>query len=30
MNNLLNPIAWAKFVDAWKKGDFKQKQAGGK
>jgi hypothetical protein len=30
MNNLLNPIAWAKFVDAWKKGDFKQKQAGRK
>lgn len=25
MNNLLNPIAWAKFVDAWKKGDFKRK-----
>jgi hypothetical protein len=26
MNNLLNPIAWAKFVDAWKKGDFKNKE----
>jgi hypothetical protein len=26
MNNLLNPIAWAKFVDAWKKGDFKNKK----
>jgi hypothetical protein len=25
MNNLLNPIAWAKFVEAWKKGDFKKK-----
>ena len=25
MNNLLNPIAWAKFVQAWKKGDFKKK-----
>lgn len=25
MNNLLNPIAWAKFVDAWKRGDFKKK-----
>jgi hypothetical protein len=25
MNNLLNPIAWAKFVQAWKKGDFKRK-----
>lgn len=22
-NNLLNPIAWAKFIDAWKKGQFK-------
>lgn len=26
MNNLLNPIAWAKFVDAWKKGEFKKKR----
>lgn len=25
MNNLLNPIAWAKFVEAWKRGDFKSK-----
>jgi len=24
-NNLLNPIAWAKFVRAWRNGDFKQK-----
>lgn len=24
-NNLLNPIAWYKFVEAWKNGDFKQK-----
>lgn len=22
-NNLLNPIAWAKFIEAWKRGDFK-------
>ena len=21
-NNLLNPIAWAKFIEAWKNGDF--------
>ena len=25
-NNLLNPIAWAKFIEAWKRGDFKQKK----
>lgn len=25
-NNLLNPIAWAKFIKAWKNGDFKQKK----
>ncbi|NBG66373.1 carboxypeptidase-like regulatory domain-containing protein [Acidiluteibacter ferrifornacis] len=25
-NNLLNPIAWAKFVEAWKRGDFKRKE----
>jgi hypothetical protein len=25
MNNLMNPIAWAKFVEAWKRGDFKKK-----
>jgi hypothetical protein len=24
MNNLLNPIAWARFVEAWKNGDFKK------
>lgn len=24
-NNLLNPIAWAKFIKAWKNGDFKSK-----
>jgi len=24
-NNLLNPIAWAKFIQAWKRGDFKRK-----
>lgn len=24
-NNLLNPIAWAKFIEAWKNGDFKKK-----
>ena len=23
-NNLLNPIAWYKFVQAWKNGDFKK------
>jgi hypothetical protein len=23
-NNLLNPIAWAKFIEAWKRGDFKK------
>ena len=22
-NNLLNPIAWEKFIEAWKRGDFK-------
>ncbi|MFL5764033.1 MAG: carboxypeptidase-like regulatory domain-containing protein [Bacteroidia bacterium] len=25
-NNLLNPIAWAKFIKAWQKGDFKKKK----
>ena len=25
-NNLLNPIAWAQFVKAWKRGDFKKKE----
>ena len=24
-NNLLNPIAWAKFIQAWKRGDYKKK-----
>ena len=24
-NNLLNPIAWSKFIKAWQNGDFKQK-----
>lgn len=23
--NIFNPLAWAKFIEAWKKGDFKQK-----
>lgn len=23
-NNVLNPIAWAKFIEAWKRGDFKK------
>lgn len=25
-NNLLNPLAWAKFIQAWKRGDFKKKK----
>ncbi|MDD3738937.1 MAG: carboxypeptidase-like regulatory domain-containing protein [Lentimicrobiaceae bacterium] len=25
-NNLLNPIAWAKFIKAWKNGEFKRKK----
>jgi hypothetical protein len=25
-NNLLNPIAWSKFIKAWKNGDFKTKK----
>ncbi|MDP6909527.1 MAG: carboxypeptidase-like regulatory domain-containing protein [Flavobacteriales bacterium] len=25
-NNLLNPIAWMKFIKAWKNGDFKRKK----
>lgn len=25
-NNLLNPIAWAKFIEAWRRGDFKRKE----
>ncbi|MFN4124069.1 MAG: hypothetical protein ACK4GL_12295, partial [Flavobacteriales bacterium] len=24
-NNLLNPIAWSRFIQAWKNGDFKRK-----
>jgi len=24
-NNLLNPIAWSKFIEAWRNGDFKRK-----
>ena len=24
-NNLLNPLAWQKFIEAWKNGDFKRK-----
>lgn len=24
-NNLLNPVAWSKFIKAWQNGDFKQK-----
>jgi hypothetical protein len=26
MNNLLNPIAWAKFIDSWKSGKFKREE----
>ena len=26
LSNLLNPIAWAKFIEAWKNGDFKRKE----
>ncbi len=25
-NNLLNPLAWARFIKAWKNGDFKRKK----
>lgn len=25
-NNLLNPVAWAQFIKAWKRGDFKKKE----
>ena len=25
-NNLLNPIAWSKFIQAWQNGDFKKKE----
>jgi hypothetical protein len=24
--NIFNPIAWAQFFDAWKRGDFKRKK----
>ncbi len=24
-NNLLNPVAWARFIEAWRRGDFKKK-----
>lgn len=27
VNNLLNPIAWAQFIDAWRQGKFKKKPA---
>jgi len=23
--NIFNPIAWAEFIQAWKRGDFKRK-----
>ncbi len=26
LSNLLNPIAWARFIEAWKRGDFKRKE----
>tara|TARA_B100001109_G_C18857643_1_gene472486 strand:- start:1644 stop:2300 length:657 start_codon:yes stop_codon:yes gene_type:complete len=26
LSNLLNPIAWAKFIEAWKRGDFKREE----
>ncbi len=26
MNNLLNPIAWAKFIDSWKSGAYKRQE----
>ena len=25
LSNLLNPFAWAQFIEAWKRGDFKRK-----
>lgn len=28
LSNLLNPFAWAQFIEAWKRGDFKRKDAG--
>lgn len=27
-NNLLNPVAWAKFIQAWRNGDFRKKKDG--
>lgn len=27
VNNLLNPIAWAQFIDAWRQGKFKKKSS---
>ena len=24
--NIFNPLAWAKFIEAWKNGDFKRKE----
>lgn len=26
LSNLLNPLAWAKFIEAWKRGDFKREK----
>tara|TARA_R110002096_G_scaffold221429_2_gene410231 strand:+ start:9444 stop:10100 length:657 start_codon:yes stop_codon:yes gene_type:complete len=26
LSNLLNPIAWAQFIEAWKRGDFKRQE----
>jgi hypothetical protein len=26
LSNLLNPLAWAKFIEAWKRGDFKREE----
>lgn len=26
LSNLLNPFAWAQFIEAWKRGDFKRKE----
>jgi len=25
--NILNPLAWADFIKAWKRGDFKKKKS---
>jgi hypothetical protein len=24
--NIFNPVAWAEFIESWKRGDFKRKQ----